>query len=103
MLLLQKEDNECRPTENHKIFNQRKKKNTKKLKQFWNNLCSLFTKKSIVMNPTESAQIDKGIIVNLLDGILAVFTIMPTELNLGLKNRKDNELIKDTEHLIQNI
>ena len=100
VLLLPKEDNECRPTENHKVLNQRKRKKTKKLKQFWNNLCSLFTKKSIVINSTESAQIDKEITVNLPDGILAVLTIMTTVLNLGLYNRNDNELIKDTEHLV---
>ena len=68
------------------------------LKQF-----TQFILKKIVINPTESVQINKETIVNLPDGIHAQLTIMPEVLNLGMKNRNDNELNEDTEHLVFNL
>lgn len=68
------------------------------LKQF-----TQFILKKIVINPTESVQINKEAIVNLPDGIHAQLTIMPEVLNLGMKNRNDNELNEDTEHLVFNL
>ena len=62
-----------------------------------------FILKKIVINPTESVQINKETIVNLPDGIHAQLTIMPEVLNLGMKNRNDNELNEDTEHLVFNL
>ena len=57
---------------------------------------AVYSPKKLVTNPTESVQIDTGTAPNLPDRIHAVLTIMPTVLNLGLKNGNDTELIKAT-------
>ena len=56
-----------------------------------------------IFDPTVNAQINPGITVELQDKIHAMLTILPALLNLGMKHKNDNGMIKDKGYLIFNM
>ena len=66
----------------------KKRKRPKNLNSF-GTVYAVYSPKKLIINPTERTA------PNLPDRMHAVLTIMPTVLNLELKNGSDTELIKN--------